>query len=121
MTELLELAVTGRVTADAVRGMAAQVWSRIERGERFLVLFDRSAMTAPTAEGRAAVEALFAQWDRIAPHVVGWADVFDERRAQSLAGAQVDDEDDEHGDDLPYPHQLFGDADDARRWLRGLV
>lgn len=119
VAELVELAVSGRITAEAVEQMAGQVWPRIERGERFLVLFDRSEMTAPTAEGRAAVEELYGRWDRIAPHVIGWADVYDARRASSLAGAEPE-EDDDHGDALPYPHELFSDVEAARSWLRGL-
>lgn len=114
------------MTAEQVQRLTGQLWPWVERQERVLVLLDRTAMTAPTEDGRAAVEELFGRWDEVAPFVAGWADVYDERRARSLARAAGsengahDHGDDDHGHDLPYPHAFFSGLEEARAWLRGL-
>ncbi|MGL5819275.1 MAG: hypothetical protein ACRCYR_17055 [Phycicoccus sp.] len=112
----LTVAIVGRVTKPAVDEFARHLREAITAGEPYVVVFDRSAMTAPTADGRTALEA----WEdelmpEVARTVTGWADVYDSRRARALQ------ESDRGGADAGYPHRIFDDPAAARSWCRELL
>lgn len=117
---VIGVAVEGRATAEAIRGIAAALETALASYERFTVLFDRRAMTAPTADGRAELQ----RWavddlPRLRGRCVGWADVFDARRAASLERA-AEAPNAHHAGTHPvggYPQRTFTDVAAARRWL----
>lgn len=109
---LLLVVVTGRATGAVVDAFADTLRTAATEDRPLLVLFDRRAMTAPTEEGRAAL----ARWPAevlpvLAGRCTGWADLFDERRAASLARAGTNHE------PGPYPQRTFTDPAAARTWL----
>lgn len=121
---VLRVAIEGRVTGQAISTFEALLEAALADGSPYAVLFDRRAMTAPTAEGRAALD----RWadtlmPRVAATCAGWADVYDERRARSFrsaleAAAAATSGDDERPADPPaYPHELFDDMTVAETWL----
>jgi hypothetical protein len=111
MTVLVRHAITGRVTGEAVAGLRAALEEALGSGRPFGVVLDRRAMSAPTPEGRAALatwgEALLP---RLAGACAAWADVYDERRAASLARA---------GDrgSPGYPRRTFACPTEAESWV----
>lgn len=112
MDRLLDARIDGRVTVDAITALARPLDALLADGRPFAVVFDRRAMTAPTAEGRQALADWAARTlPRLAGVCVAWADVLDERRIASLARAGG-----EHRDHLPYPQRTFADPDEARAW-----
>ncbi|MGL5861422.1 MAG: hypothetical protein ACRCY9_09230 [Phycicoccus sp.] len=112
----MTVAIVGRVTRSAVDEFARHLRDAVAEGRPYVVVFDRSAMTAPTADGRTALEA----WEdelmpAVARTVVGWADVYDARRATALQAS------DHGGADAGYPHRIFDDLTAARAWCRELL
>lgn len=115
---VVELRIVGRITPTSVREFTDPLRDCLARERPFRALFDRRAVSAPTDDGRAALTELYADWARLAPLVVAWADVYDPRRAASLARARQARA--ERGDERPgpaYPHRVFDDLADARAWL----
>jgi hypothetical protein len=109
---LLHVTVTGRATGPVVESFADTLRAAAAEPGPLLVLFDRRAMTAPTEEGRSALERWPAEvLPVLAGRCTGWADVFDERRAASLARAGTRHE------PGPYPQRTFSDPAAARDWL----
>ena len=117
---MVELRVDGRITAASALGFTGPLRSCLAAGRPFLALFDRRTISAPTPDGRAALEELYRDWPAVAGLVLAWADVYDERRARSLerarrareaAGTQVGP---------AYPYRLFDDLGAARDWLAGV-
>lgn len=108
---VVELTVTGRITAEAIDGIAERLGPAVDSGSCFAVLFDRSAMTAFTEDGRAALDTW---WERVQPAVedrcAGWADLYDERRAAALR-------DHARAGESAYPHEVFSDRAEATAWL----
>jgi hypothetical protein len=112
----LTVAIVGRVTKPVVDDFADVLRDAVDDGKPYVVLFDRSSMTAPTADGRTAL----ATWEddlmpAVARTVTGWADVYDARRAATLHAQGHD------STDSAYPHRIFDDVDRARSWLAGLL
>ncbi|MGL4177058.1 MAG: hypothetical protein ACRCSN_13365 [Dermatophilaceae bacterium] len=104
------------MTKMAVDEFARHLRDAIADDQPYVVVFDRSAMTAPTADGRAALE----QWEHelmpeVARTITGWADVYDTRRAETLQQS------DRGGADAGYPHRIFDDLAAARSWCRELL
>ncbi len=111
---LVELAVVGRATGEAVEGIRAPLEGALAQARPFAVLFDRSRMTALTPDGRDALSRWEAELTpRLASWCVAWADVYDERRGASLLRAR---ERAEPGAS-PYPQDLFVDRAAALAWL----
>jgi hypothetical protein len=113
----LEVRIDGRITPDAVAGFAEPVRAAVATGRPFTVLFDRSSIAGPTAEGRVALDAFFERWSEVAPLVAAWADVYDERRAASLLRAYAEREARGEGSGTPYPHRICRSVDEAGAWL----
>ena len=114
--DVVEVAIDGRLDAGAMDALAAAVRERVATGRPFGVVLDRRLLSAPTAAGREAL----ARWGaEDLPSVVGpcaaWADVFDERRAASLARAARERGADHRGPG--HPHRTFTDAAAARDWV----
>jgi hypothetical protein len=117
MERLLEARIDGRVTAEAVASLARSVQDLLDGDGPFAVVLDRRSMTAPTADGRRALqEWAAASLPRLAGRCAAWADVLDERRVASLARAGSADR--AH---LPYPQRTFSDPDEARGWAAGAL
>lgn len=115
---VVDLSIVGRITATSVRGFSEPLRRCVAEGRPFRALFDRRAVSAPTAEGREALSALYLEWADVAELVVAWADVYDPRRAASLERArQTRAERGSPRPGPPYPHRVFDDLDLARRWL----
>ncbi len=118
---ILDLRIDGRITAASVDALATPLFAAVDRAAPFAVLFDRRTMTAPTADGREALEAAFARWEGVEAHCVAWADLLDERRAGSLARATAAaaeaGEPEPHDHEHAYPQQTFTDEPAARAWL----
>lgn len=111
MTRIVELSITGRITAAAIVGVAARCAPALESEARFAILFDRTAMTAFTDDGRAALEQWWGTVEaEVDARCAGWADLYDERRAASLRASA-------HVSDSAYPHQVFDDRSEAVTWL----
>ncbi len=112
--QLVVVGIAGRATGAAVGALRSVLEEALDRGERFTVLFDRSRLTAATADGRAELERWSQELTpRLGHGCLAWADLYDERRAASLARAAAT-----QGESaLPYPHRTFGDVAEARRWL----
>ncbi len=111
---LVEVAVVGRATGDAVEGIRAPLEDALARARPFAVLFDRSRMTALTPDGRAALSRWEAELTpRLASWCVAWADVYDERRGASLLRARERFA----PTASPYPQDLFVDRAAALAWL----
>jgi hypothetical protein len=113
---LLEVGIDGRVTSEAVETLANGLAGALRNGEPFAVLLDRRTMTAPTREGRAALERwAAAELPRLDGRCVAWADLLDPDRfarllrADERAGAITQ----ENG----YPQRTFDDPEAARAWL----
>lgn len=114
MERLLEARIDGRVTAEDVAGLARSVQDLLDGDGQFAVVFDRRTMTAPTPDGRRALqEWASATLPRLAGRCAAWADVLDQRRVASLA--RTGSADREH---LPYPQRTFTDIDEARGWAQ---
>lgn len=109
---MVELTIAGRVTESAITGFAAALREALNQHEHFVVVFNRTRMTAPTTQGRAALLDMAAT---LMPHLDGrclaWADVYDTRRYTSIANAG------EHGNGRAYPQRTFDDIDKAREWV----
>ncbi len=109
---VLHAAITGRATGPAIDAFADALHTAVDTAGPFAVLFDRRAMTAPTADGRAALDRWAAT---LAPRLTGrcaaWADLFDPRRAASLARAATSHR------PGPYPQRTFTDPAAARTWI----
>ncbi len=109
---VLYAAVTGRATGPAIDTFADALRVGLDAPGHFGVLFDRRAMTAPTADGR---DALTRWGEDLTPRLAGrcaaWADLFDERRAASLDRAGTDHR------PGPYPQRTFTNPADARDWI----
>ena len=115
---VVELRIDGRITATSVLSFTEPLRACGAAGQPFRALFDRRSVSAPTPCGRAALDELYAEWDRLAALVVAWADVYDVRRAASLERARQARL--ARGDRRPgpaYPHRVFDDLDAARAWL----
>lgn len=118
---VVQVALRGRLDAAAMGVLADALRGRVATGRAFGVVLDRRLLSAPTTDGREAL----ARWGaEELPAVVGpcaaWADVFDERRAASLArAAQVRAA--RPGDGAPagpgYPHRVFTATTAARAWV----
>ncbi|MET7952158.1 hypothetical protein [Micromonospora sp. NPDC005324] len=121
---VVRIAIAGRITPEAVNRFADSLDHAVSGGTAFAVLFDRRTMSAPTREGRAALH----RWGhhglpRLVGPCVAWADLYDERRAASIARAAAtraaatprDGEPDEPPP--PYPQRIFTDPGDALGWL----
>lgn len=124
--DVVEVALAGRLDADAMGALARALRERVATGRPFGVVLDRHLLSAPTAAGREAL----ARWGvEDLPAVVGpcaaWADVFDERRAASLAraaAARAEHPGETGQDGRPgYPQQTFTDAAAARAWVARLL
>lgn len=118
--DVLEVAVEGRTTRDAVDSFAQALHEAAAAGVPFKVLYDRSAVTAPTKEGRRALNT----WPtdllpEVGRHCVAWADVLSERRMASVqrAGYVAGVQRSAHG----YLQCSFTDVGEARHWLRSLA
>ncbi len=117
---VVRLAITGRVTRAAMDDFTATLEQALAVPGGFAVVFDRSAMTGLTPDGREALARMDAD---LMPHLDGrclaWADVYDERRAASLANAER-----RRGSDAPsshpYPSRVFDDLGEAERWAAGV-
>lgn len=113
---VVQVALHGRLDAEEMDALAGALRDQVATGRDFGVVLDRRRLTAPTAAGREAL----ARWGtEDLPAVVtpcaAWGDVFDERRAASLArAAQARDGSDEGPG---YPHRVFTDAAAARDWV----
>lgn len=117
----LQVKIDGRVTAEAIETFRTAIQAGLDRPGSFTACFDRSAMTAPTKEGRAALETWAAVYlPQLAGRCAGWADVYDQRRMRSLTRTAGSDPSEE-GEAAPYPQQLFGDVATARAWLRDVT
>lgn len=121
---VLDVKIEGRVTPEAIGMFRDAVVEALGTDGPFAICFDRSTMTATTKEGRAALLRWAAEGlPLLAGRCVGWADVYDARRAASLANAAAargsgpESEDDDHPAPA-YPQQTFGDLAEARSWLR---
>lgn len=115
---VVELRISGRVTGTSVLEFTVPLRRLVHAGRPFRVLFDRRELSAPTGEGRAALQELYREWDRVAALVTAWADVYDVRRATSLARARAARL--ERGEPVAgpsYPHRVFDDLTTARTWL----
>ena len=115
---VVELRIAGRITGTSVLTFTDPLRRLVDTGRPFRVLFDRREVSAPTGEGRAALQELYREWDRVAALVTAWADVYDVRRATSLARARAARV--ERGDTVvgpAYPHRVFDDLTAARTWL----
>jgi hypothetical protein len=121
--DVVVVTVEGRVTREAMEVFGAALTHALATERPFAVLFDRRAMTATTKEGRVAVEQWAAEFlPRLAGPCRAWADLFDVRRAASLARASArraeDDQDSPPDTGAGYPQRTFDDASAARTWLR---
>jgi len=113
---VLEVAVEGRTTLDAVEAFTQVLRDAAGAGVRFKVLYDRSAVTAPTKEGRRALNT----WPTellpvVGRHCVAWADVLSARRMASVqrAGYVGGVQRSPYG----YLQCSFIDLSEARAWL----
>jgi hypothetical protein len=116
MERLLDTRIDGRVTPEAIDGLARAVQDLLDGDGPFAVVFDRRAMTAPTPDGRRALQDWATTLPRLAGRCAAWADVLDDRRAGNLARAGSADR-----SGLPYPQRTFTDPDEAREWARAAL
>ncbi len=119
--QLLEVRIDGRITPASVLDYTGPLLACLDAGAPVQVLFDRRTTSAPTPAGRAALNAFYADWPRIAPLVVAWADVYDVRRAQSLLRARQARAERGELRATGYPYRLFDDPAAARSWLDAAV
>ena len=124
---VLDVKIEGRVTPEAIGMFREALIEALGTGGAFTVCFDRSSMTGTTREGRAALQQWAEEYlPQLAGRCLGWADVYDARRAASLANAaavrgSAPAAADEDHPAPAYPQETFGDLAEARRWLRSLV
>ena len=115
--QLVEVRIDGRITPASVLDYTGPLLGCLDAGEPVRVLFDRRTISAPTPAGRAALNAFYLDWPRLAPLVVAWADVYDVRRAQSLLRARQARAERGALRAMDYPYRLFDDLGEARAWL----
>ncbi|MET7950780.1 hypothetical protein [Micromonospora sp. NPDC005324] len=109
---VVELMIEGRVTESAIASFAAALRTALDQHEFFVVVFDRTRMTAPTAPGRAAlIEMAETLMPRLDGRCLAWADVYDTRRYTSIANAG------EHDTGRAYPQRTWDDINSARAWV----
>lgn len=126
MSELLEVAVVGRLTPESLASLAGCLDQALAGEGPFAVLFDRRGMTAPTPAGRRALQRWAVRtMPRLPGRCAAWADVLGERRAGSLARARgVDGRGHEGaaaGPSSGYPQRTFTDEAAARVWVTGIL
>src|SRR3712207_9485202 len=103
---MVELTIEGRVTESAIAGFAAALREALEQHAHFVVVFDRSRMTAPTADGRAALIDMAATlMPLLDGRCLAWADVYDPRRYASITNSAP------HDNGRAYPQRTWDDLD----------